>query len=69
MEGREDEWIIAAKAVINSVFEERGPAHDTAKKAGEILCFKTAPSKGPEVLQSCMFELRKGSRHPGSPTY
>ena len=66
----EDEWIIvAAGTVINSDSAEKRLANDTTKKAWKVPCFKTEPFKAYKVLQSCMFGLRKGSYHSGSPTH
>jgi len=65
----EGEWIIAAAGtVINSDSAEKRLTNDTAKKTWEVPCFKTEPFKASKILQSYMFRLRKGSRHPGSST-
>jgi hypothetical protein len=68
-EGREGEWIIAAaETVINPVFAEKRLSNVAAKKAWEVSCFKTELFEASKILQSHMFGLRKGSRHPGAPT-
>jgi len=51
LEDREGGWTLAAAGtVINSVSAEKRWTHDTAKKAWEVPCFKTEPSKAPKIL-------------------